>query len=239
MSRINIRNLSVHWALGLIVIGITIQSGFSQDTFSCTEVIGFSQSWQWFTGNSMSESRGNASMSENTFLSNWQGRYEFGASVELWSNQDFKGWEGTYLSLKMCPKEKVDRAIFNISGTSRETQQWVQDITKVVEVLNQKYPNVQQIVLQPVVGANEGKCTEVRAARIYPVIVKAIETVAAESQNQKAIAGATPTVDDCNHYSDRMGHLSSEGALYAHKLLLDYYSGINEINLDQHNSEDR
>ena len=126
----NTRNLLVYGFIGFIVLSFHVPQSFSQDSFTCTEVLGFSQSWQWFTGKSMAESRGNVQVPKDAFLSNWQGRFEFGASVELWGSLDFKGWEGTFLSLQMCPREKVDRIIFNISGRERDTKQWEQAILK-------------------------------------------------------------------------------------------------------------
>lgn len=77
MSRINIRRLLISGITILLITGASVAPGFAQDSFSCTEVIGFSQSWQWFTGKSMSEARNNVSVSEDAFLSNWQGRFEY------------------------------------------------------------------------------------------------------------------------------------------------------------------
>jgi hypothetical protein len=232
MSWMNMRNLLAHGAIGLIIIDTVGRLSFSQDRFACTEVLGFSQSWQWFTGSAMLDYRENGRVPADAFLSNWQGRFEFGAAIELWSDQDFRGWEGTYRSLRTCPREKVDRVLFNISGAPRETRQWVQDIRKVIEILYKKYPNVQRIVLQPVVGAEEDKCADVRAARIHPIITAAIKEVVAESRNQKVIAGATPKVANCDHFSDKLGHLSPEGALYVHEFLLNHYSRIDGIRPD-------
>ena len=61
MPWIKIRKLLAYGVIGFIVNNIAGPLSQSQDKFGCTEVLGFSQSWQWFTGKAMSESRGNVS----------------------------------------------------------------------------------------------------------------------------------------------------------------------------------
>ncbi len=219
-----VRSLFARGVLGLLVIGTAARPSAGQDRFACTEVLGFSQSWEWFTGKSLAEHRGDVNVPAQAFLSTWQGRFEFGSAVELWSDPGFKGWEGTYLSPQMCAGEAVDRIIFNVSGASRDVQKWVQDIDQVLEVLRKKYPALRRIVLQPVVGADPGQCGDVRAAQNHPLIASAISSVAASSRHPRVIAGPTPTVADCDHFTDLLGHLSPRGALYIHELLRSQYS---------------
>jgi hypothetical protein len=84
------RNL-LRCTLAVLVIGAAARPAAAQD-FSCTEVLGFSQSWEWFTGRSLSVFRGNITVEPADFLAGWQGRFQFGSSVELWTAADFAGW---------------------------------------------------------------------------------------------------------------------------------------------------
>ena len=220
-----VRCLFARGALAVVIIAITAWPSAGQDRFACTEVLGFSQSWEWFTGRSLSEYRDTVTVPSNVFLSDWQGRFEFGAAVERWSDPDFEGWEGAYISPQMCTRDQVDQIVFNLSGASREIQQWVQDILNVVEVLREKYPAVQKIVLQPVVGAAPGQCNNVRAVQNHPSIVSAIDRVVSASGSRQIAAGAMPIVARCDQFTDLLGHLSPQGALYVHELLVIRYSG--------------
>ena len=218
------RRLLARGVLGLVIFGAAARLSAEQDRFACTEVLGFSQSWEWFTGRALSERRGNVDVPAQVFLNAWQGRFEFGAAVELWSDPGFHGWDGTYLSPQMCARNAVDRIIFNVSGASREVQQWAHDIVEVLDVLREKYPAVRRIVLQPVVGAEPGQCGDVRAAQNHPLLVSAIASVAAADRNPQIIAGPAPTVANCDHFTDLLGHLSPSGAQYVHELLRNQYS---------------
>ncbi|MFW6079415.1 MAG: hypothetical protein ACODAE_07340, partial [Gemmatimonadota bacterium] len=69
--------------------------------FSCTQVLGFSQSMEWYAGLSvaddMEENAGPdlAALEPDAFLPAWQGRFFMGAAIERWTDPEFAGWSGT------------------------------------------------------------------------------------------------------------------------------------------------
>lgn len=74
--------------------------------------------------------------------------------------------------------------------------------------------------MQPVVGAPEGECPEVRAARNQPVIAEGIRQAA---ERGSVTAGPNPKVASCAQFSDALGHLATAGADLVHRALRDYY----------------
>lgn len=70
--------------------------------FSCTRVLGFSQSLEWFAGLSLAdhvEGAGPPKISSSEtggFLPTWQGRFYMGAAVEQWMDPRYPGWSGTH-----------------------------------------------------------------------------------------------------------------------------------------------
>jgi len=222
MTATELRNLLARGVVALLVIGATAAPAVAQQTFTCTEVLGFSQSWEWFTGRSLSASRGNITVEPDDFLDGWQGRFQFGSSVELWKAADFQGWEGTYLSPQMCPREDVGRIVFNVSGAARDASAWADDIGTVAALIKAKYPSARRIVMVPVVGGPEGQCQDVRAAQNHPTVVAAIAMVTAA--DDRVAAGPSPTLSDCSHYADRLGHLAPAGAAEVHAALSKHFS---------------
>jgi hypothetical protein len=221
MTATDLRNLLARGILAVLVVGAAARPATAQG-FSCTEVLGFSQSWEWFTGRSLSASRGDITVAAADFLDHWQGRFEFGSSVELWGAPEFHGWEGTYVSPKPCPRADIDRVVFNVSGAERDAEQWAEDIRDVVALITEKYPSVRQVVMVPVVGGPEGQCQDVRAAQNHPTVVAAIAMVAAA--DDRVVAGPSPTLSDCGHYADRLGHLAPDGAAEVHAALATHFS---------------
>lgn len=193
--------------------------------FSCTEVLGFSQTMEWFGALSIAERRKrneSLTLAKDCFLPRWQGRFQFGASVEFWKDADYAGWEGAYKSELHCDRSEVDRVVFTVSGVPRTTGKWTEDIKAVIELIRQKYPAAKQIVLQAVVGAEEGQCANIRAAQNHPSIVAAIESVAKDFGGL-VVAGLAPKVGECSHFVDNLGHLTGAGARYLNAKLAEFY----------------
>lgn len=167
--------------------------------FECTEVVGFSQTGQWF-----------ASFEEP----GWQARIQPGASVEKWTHSDFDGWESAVRS-RRCSRSEVDRVVFTISGEGRPAGAWAAEIEDVVEVIVERYAAVRAIVLQPVVGGPDGgECryqdATVRASQNQPVIAEGIAIVV-DKVDGMVVAGAFPEVVTCDQFADRLGHLTATG----------------------------
>ncbi len=208
-------------------------SALAQARIACTEVLGFSQSYQWYSGPRVAdavapaapgEARGRAggrmSQPPADFLPGWQGRFSPGAAVELWTDPDYRGWTGASVSPSRCEQGDVDRVLFQVSGAARDVDEWASDVQKVVALIQQKYPKVREILLMPVVGAPEGQCQNVRAASNYPSVVAAIGQVAGQGIVR---AGAAPVVADCSWFMDGMGHLTADAAAAVKRQLQEYY----------------
>lgn len=224
MSRCVNRRLS--GVLGLLVLS-TVLVPFrvkAQSGYSCTEVLGFSQSMQWFAASSFANlpaSGDSWELGSRNFLPGWQGRFTFGAAIDRWVNSDYSGWEGTYVSPSHCAREEVDRVVFNVSGEARSADEWAAAIESVAQLVRAKYPEVRAVVMQPVVGAPPGECQAVRAARTHPTVV---EGIARAAERDVVTAGPNPTVSACSQFRDALGHLTASGAEHVHGILRAHYA---------------
>ncbi len=168
--------------------------------FECTQVIGFSQTNQWY-------SAGFESAVDN---SRWQLLWNSGASINRWADPNYEGWSRSLVSPCSQGQGSPDRVLLTISGDFQsDPNRWAQQINAVIAVIRDKYPRVRQIILQPVVGGpNNGPCQfndqVVRASSNHPVIDAAIALVASGS----VAAGLSPEVRTCADYSDAIGHLA-------------------------------
>lgn len=202
----------------------------SGGSFSCTQVLGFSQSMEWYAGLSIAEyveedARPDLSALEpDAFLPEWQGRFFMGAAVEKWRDPDFTGWSGAHRlaheTPAHCARDEVDRVVFNVSGEARSPRAWSAAVDSVAGLIRSKFPEVREIVMQPVVGAPEGECADVRAARNQPVIAESIRRAADEGD---LTAGPSPKVASCDQFSDALGHLTVEGAEHVRRTLRERY----------------
>lgn len=197
-----------------------------QAKFACTEVLGFSQSMQWYGGSAFAGRMLTGQPIElpaGAFLPAWQGRFTLGGAVEVWANPKNDPWDGNYRSQLLCPREQVDRVVFVVSGAAKSVDEWAQDITTVATAIGARYPAVREIVMQPVTGAEQGQCSNVRAASNLASIVTAIDRVAAHSSGG-VTAGPASRVSNCSQYSDALGHLTDDGARYVQQQLREFYA---------------
>src|SRR5436309_2479416 len=80
-----------------------------QSTFSCTEVIGFSQTEQWYDGGFVGSSQNSGA---------WQLRWFSGGSIDQWAaSAGFPGWNSEYL-VSHCSQNSSspDRVVLQISA---------------------------------------------------------------------------------------------------------------------------
>ena len=213
-------------------------------SFSCTQVLGFSQSMEWYAGLSVADyldenARPDLSALErDAFLPTWQGRFFIGAVVDKWTDPGFTGWAGTHRwaheTPAHCERDEVDRVVFNVSGEARSPQAWAAAVDSVAVLIRAKFPAVRRVVMQPVVGAPEGECTDVRAARNHPVIVEGIRRAA---DRGGITAGPSPRVADCGQFSDALGHLTVEGAEHVRGALREHYRS-SSVGSDRRGSPD-
>jgi hypothetical protein len=190
-------------AAAVLLLGLISPSIAQAQDFSCTEVIGYSQSMQWyFAGFQEQMGRGRTQL-------RWQG----GGAIDNWADPGYAGWSGSG-RVNGCSSnaERPDRIILDVSdGFHDEVGWWVGQINTVLGLIRARYPNARQIVLQPVVGGPGGGSCQiggqpVRAASNHPVIWQAINQVAGGD----VVAGAKPTVRSCGDYADSTGHLTDQ-----------------------------
>ena len=114
-----------------------------QSAFACTEVLGFSQSMQWYGGSAFAGrmlTRQPIDLSADVFLPRWQGRFTLGGAVEVWANPQNDPWDGNYRSHLVCQREQVDRVVFVVSGAAKSVDEWVRDISIVAAAIRSRYP---------------------------------------------------------------------------------------------------
>ena len=134
---------------------------------------------------------------------------------------------------RVCGQDEVERVVLNVS--SGFVIVWEDEMSAAVANIRDKYPSVQQIVLQPVVGAPDANgCffgnAEVRASENHPIIAAAIDNIAGGD----VVAGLAPTVGDCSHYSDQQGHLTvPAGGESVAAQVDDFYTNVFESAVGQ------
>jgi hypothetical protein len=168
---------------------------------SCTEVVGFSQTREWFIG-----FQGPAGDTVH------QGRTQNGAEIQFWANPTYYGWTSPVLSACSVGSSAPSAVLFNISGHyGDDVEAWAQGIRNALVVAHARYPGV-DIALMPVVGGADCYVNgvQVRASYQHPYISEAIDIVAAE--DPYAYPGHRETVDTCSMFRDEKGHFTQPGA---------------------------
>jgi hypothetical protein len=147
----------------------------------------------------------------------WELRACSGAGV-VWVDPNDACWTSTFWGAPCDTNaENPDRVLLTISIPSGfpTVATWVTDIqTEVTNIIN-RYSNVRQIVLQPVVGGPgnsvcpfDGNVADpVHASEIHPTIDAAIAQVVAADTTGIVVAGISPEVRTCADYADDSGHL--------------------------------
>jgi hypothetical protein len=154
----------------------------------------------------------------------WQIRYRSGGDVDLWGNPNADAWSapiqtqcsGSFVVCSPCASGAAtpDRVVFTITLQDYEPSVavWAQKIRTAVATIRLHHPQVEQIVLQPLVGGPahapcpySGIPEGVRAAYNHPYIDAAIAEVVGDSPD--LVAGASPEVRTCADYEDDVGHL--------------------------------
>ncbi len=180
--------------------------------FTCTEVIGFSQTRQWFLGAPDFE--------QIVGTDGWQLLWESGAGVDHWADPNYRGWSNAVDSPCQSGSDDPDRILLTISMQEfqDDVDVWEQNILAAIDTIRDKFPDLEEIVLQPVVGGpDDGLCefngAPVRASSNHPVIDAAIAAVVGGD----VIAGDSPEVRACDDYADATGHLlgSAQGPIGA------------------------
>src|SRR5438094_7358878 len=180
-----------------------------QVSYTCTEVIGFSQTDQWYEG-------GFRPSIPNP--GNWQLRWFSGGSIDQWAAGGgnyqaggFPGWYPQYL-VTHCAQNSgsPDRVVLQVSGDfHNDPNWWAQQTALAIANIRTYAPNERQISLIPVVGGpNGGLCydssgTVVRASYNFPYINQGLQM----DVGKEVVLGPKPTVQNCADYADNTGHL--------------------------------
>jgi uncharacterized delta-60 repeat protein len=185
--------------------------------FTCTEILGFSQSLMWHETLEFQQQIDDA---------RWQMRFRSGGDVDLWADPNADAWRapvetrclgsGSPVLCTPCAanSDAPDRVLFTITLQDYESdvQVWTQKIRAAIATIRLRHPEVRQIVLQPVVGGPMGRNCPfpgqqlgVRASFNHPYIDAAIAEVVNDSPD--LVAGISPEVRSCADYSDNVGHL--------------------------------
>lgn len=189
---------------------------------TCTEVIGFSQTYQWFYGGPSYDAFQSRAGDDR-----WQLRWTDGASIDRWADPSFSGWSAGVGSPCAQNSGHPDRVMLTITGDFQSAVGWwAYEIAATIQNVRAKYPGVSDIVLQPVVGGpNNTQCfignAVVRASYNHPVIDFAIAAVA----RGDVLRGASPEVGDCSQYADTIGHLNDAGRASVAQQLGEFYRG--------------
>ena len=195
------------------------------------EILGFSQSYQWYTGQPLEFPPSDPTFGlQKAFLStyhgfsNCQARFGFGGDLTNWKDASFIGYEGHVVHNIRKDRNEITSLIFNISGESRTVDRWKSDIDHVVEILRIKYPRLQELFLQPVIGGTDDR-VNVRAVKNQPIIIAAINAVINYSSLSILRAGAVVQVQN-EDFSDMIGHLSISGAQKAREMVVSFYDNL-------------
>jgi hypothetical protein len=194
--------------------GLAMAPSDQANPFTCTHVIGFSQTREWYLDSTTFEPIvGDAQ---------WQLLWANGASIDLWADPNFSGWFQPIVSPCAQNSTNPDRVLLTIGWatctTCDDPNLWAHYINLTIGNIRSKYPNVRQILLQPEVGGpNNGLCTfqgtVVKASSNHPYIDQAIALVVGGD----VFAGDSPEVRTCADYVDNVGHFvdSAKGPIGA------------------------
>ncbi|MFT4941083.1 MAG: poly(3-hydroxybutyrate) depolymerase [Paraglaciecola sp.] len=129
--------------------------------YSCTQVIGFSQTLQWYNGGEID----NVSAFERAVDNDkWQLQAKAGATISSWADPESSVWSTAITSL--CAEKSIqpDRIVLNISGEygdvisapiipgDKTSGGWVENIEAALKELQRRHPEA-HIVLQTVIGS--------------------------------------------------------------------------------------
>ena len=213
--------------LGLIGCGLFLLAqsntvSAQQNDASCTLVIGFGQTADWymapvFRNNGFNQPEAGAIFEAIVDGDRWQLMWTNGAGVNVYSNAEAPAWDAPILSPCVEGSDRPERIVYMISGPfAEDIDGWAAEIEKALGNIRDKYPSAAVIALQPVVGAPadaEGdECfmpggQRVRASWQATPIIAGIEKVA--RRHDDVVVGATTRLKQCSHFVDFLGHISN------------------------------
>ncbi len=213
--------------------GITLTVGQGASNFTCTELIGFSQTLMWEETTDFQQRVDDA---------HWQVRFRSGGDIDVWGDPTSDAWNAPVRTtcqnagqIALCSpcaqgSSSPDRVVLTITshGYDSDVAMWETRIRTAIATIRQEHRQVRQIVLQPVVGGPNGAVCPtpanrqgVRASFNHPYIDQAIAIVVRDSPD--LAAGISPEVQSCSNYSDDVGHLTTAGRAFVGQAVGQYY----------------
>jgi hypothetical protein len=192
-------------------------TAFGGPSFTCTELMGFSQTLQFYQ---------TAEFQQQVDDARWQMLFRAGGDVDVWADPTSEVWtapvaeacSGSPILCSPCSEgsDAPDRVLFTITLQDHESSvpTWVEKIRAAIVTIRTKRPAVREIVLQPVIGGpGHAICPAdnpngVRASYNHPYIDQAIAEVVQDAPD--LVAGMSPEVASCSDYEDEVGHLTEE-----------------------------
>lgn len=190
---------------------ITGTSGATPVTQDDTEILGQSQTEQWFP---------------YFTLYRWQARIQTGSGYmdwrdpthPIWTNPIKPGADGIVNAYS-----EIERVILTIGKSPEDTGTagtYESLVDETINTIRGKYPSLKEIRLQPLAaGPNRTLCTApnnntgeietVLTTKNLPAIEDAIAALVAKHLDVKA--GLIPLVADCAEFADSTGHLTDAG----------------------------
>jgi hypothetical protein len=224
MSRSTLCAAVLAGAVVLLMVGMSLKQRdpvalAQQASFTCTEVIGFSQTDQWY---------------EAGFITSvpdagaWQIRWTDGASIDRWADSSDWVWDPANLQSNCSQSSSSpDRVVLTVSGDYQSDPNWWAQQTQgaITQVRNHHPSGLRQIALQPVVGGPGGTLcgdqqNNVRASWNYPYIKQGLSQVVGGN----VVLGASPEVQSCDDYTDNIGHLQDNARQYVGASLANFYT---------------
>ena len=184
--------------------------------YNCTMVIGYSQVGAPYGGWYVSGSGAISDFEQAVGDSNWQLLWNSGGGIDQWKNPNYSGWSNSIQSTCSISSGAPERIVLSISGSyGANITSWVNDINSTIITIRLKYPSVQQIVLQPVVGGPAHQTCyvsgdSIRASWQHKYIDSAIAIVV--GMDSLVSSECSPEVNYCNDYRDMVGHLDTSAA---------------------------
>jgi hypothetical protein len=216
--------------------------------FTCTQVMGYSQTGNWY-----SDAVPLAFESRVTD-SRYQLRNFSGGAVSLWADPTYGGWSAPPYSPCVSGSSAPDRVIFdvtesfwinetcgihefdNCSNPDTSVARVAQDIRNVIAQLRSKYASsLRQIYVQAILGGpgnvvcslpdptNGGALRRIRGTYNHPFIVQAIN----QAIDGNAVAAPEFFVDSCQDFNTDtqfVGHLNDAAKAVVGRRIGDYYA---------------
>ena len=196
--------------------GIVVEEP-SASLVSCTEVIGSSQTAQWFTGT--------LEGADERERATWQLRSETNATLTDWSDPEFEGW--ARLASPPCGRGSAapGRVILVIGGPfGTDTAAWQREIRRALPSIRERYPAGTVFSLQPEVGGpRHARCQVSGGWVVSSISHPAVDYVIGDVTASGFSAGASPEVAGCNEFLDTRGRLVSSAAVSIGRSVLGFY----------------